>query len=261
MTDPASIPLSGPFRMTDALRRTFGVVFSAPLLLFGIAFLIQIPSTLLTIGWGFWLAPNPELASEVQATYSCVEVPVGLATALVSQAAMVMLVFARLRGDVASAWESLRVGLSRLLPLLGLTLLVSLGTSLGMLLCFVPGVIVYTCTFVAVPALLVEETAVSDAWQRSFDLTRGYRWEVFGVVFVLFVIGFVVGALSVFLWPAMFEDPGNVSGALRATSVSVTVLSNLVSTVLAAVAAAVVYHDLRLTKEGLGEEELLAVFA
>lgn len=264
MTDLASTPLSGPFRMTDALRRTFAVVFAEPWALFGLVFLIQLPSIVLTVGYTLTLRESVLNPEEMQAGfgYSCGQPLVSLVARFLAQAAVILIVFAQLRGNQASAWDSLRTGLARFLPLFGLSLLVALAVGVGIMLCLVPGLIVYTCTFVAVPVLLVEHAGVRRSWRRSFDLTEGYRWEVFGVVFVTWLIGFVFASLGgAVMMPALLSDPEGFITTFMVASMGLSIVAELVGTVLTAVAAAVVYHDLRMTKEGLEEDDLLAVFA
>lgn len=247
--------------MTEALRRTFAVVFSEPWALFGLVFIIQLPSIVLTLGGALNMVQGTVTPEDLDVGYTCVQSLVSLVVRFLAQAAVIVIVFARLRGEETSAWHSLRTGLARFVPLVFLSLLIALGVAVGALLCIVPGIIVFTCTFVAVPALLVEETGVAASWRRSFDLTEGYRWEVFGVVFVTWLIGFAIGGLgTVVLLPGLMDDPESFATTYVAASTGLTTVAELVGTVLGSVAAAVVYHDLRLTKEGLDEEELLAVF-
>ena len=69
----------------------------------------------------------------------------------------------------------------------GLGLLTGLAIIVGMIVLIVPGVILSIWWAVALPALMREDLGVSEAMERSKDLTEGNRWRVFGLILVLFM--------------------------------------------------------------------------
>jgi hypothetical protein len=85
---------------------------------------------------------------------------------------------------------------------------------------------------------------------RSADLTTGHRWPILAVGVAWWIVVFVV---SLSIRAAMPSDP-----ALP------TQLLNWVWQVLAgsftAVYAAILYHDLRAVREGIGIDEIASVF-
>src|SRR5262249_43175436 len=87
----------------------------------------------------------------------------------------------------ANLAESLKVGLRRFLPLMGLGFLEGLLTVLGFILLIIPGLILNTMWFVTVAACVVERTGAWTSMERSRELTEGYRWKVFGFVLLLFL--------------------------------------------------------------------------
>lgn len=252
---------TGPFRMTDALRRTFAIAFGEIGVLLPLVFLVLLPQFLLTALWIASVWDQPAAVMDPQWTVTLVQAPLSVVLKQLAVAAVIPLVFARLRRERrASPGQAVRRAARRLLPLLGLAILVGLAVFTGLLLCFVPGIIVYCALFVATPALMVEDVGVFDAWQRSLRLTEGYRWEIFGVVFVIWAIGAVLSAFSMAALPFLLADPEGFMPRYLAITGVLGVLVGLVSTLLTAVAATVVYHDLRQAREGLGEDDLLAVF-
>ena len=175
----------------------------------------------------------------------------GLLLTPIATAALVYGVFRSMRGQLVTTSECIRVGVSRWLPVVLLSLLMAIASFIGYLLCVVPGVILACGLFVAVPALMVEELQPIDAMQRSWSLTEGYKLALFGVVLVLGAIGLGVGMVQMFNLSWMGE----------------TVLAQLVQhlfavpmTTLQAIAAGIAYYQIRLFREGLDEEELAAVF-
>ena len=113
----------------------------------------------------------------------------------------------------------------------------------------IPGLMLYSALWVAVPAAVVERTGVVASMSRSATLTRGYRWRVFGIVLLLGLLNMTAG------WIATLPfDLGGTAHSVAEFAVAA------VFTAWSAVAAAVAYHDLRLEKEGIGVNEIAAVF-
>jgi hypothetical protein len=87
--------------------------------------------------------------------------------------------FQDMRGRPVRLADSLNVALARFLPLIGLALLFGFLVTLGLVLLIVPGLIVYTMWFVAVPACVVERCGPRASLRRSQELTKGHRWKLF----------------------------------------------------------------------------------
>lgn len=174
-------------------------------------------------------------------------------------------VLEQLRGAPAGLGASLAVGARRLLPCLGAGLLtvmlitapVVVGVLLddggsGALLMLPLAIfsIWLACVlYVVVPVTVIERQGVFAALGRSAELTRGARGSIFGVSLLIGLLGysgdFVTRVAELQLHAALWVSIGTsiVIGALQA------------------VTSAVVYHDLRTSKEGVGIEELVSVFA
>ena len=116
------------------------------------------------------------------------------------------------------------------------------------ILLIVPAFIVATMLWVAVPAAVVERPGVFRSLSRSAFLTKGHRWQIFGVILLIGIGGLAIG---------YFVERVFGLGALGA------ILSWAVSAVVSAFAASVTavgYSALRLAKEGVGIEEIAGVF-
>jgi hypothetical protein len=85
---------------------------------------------------------------------------------------------------------------------------------------------------------------------RSAELTKGYRWKVFGVIVLMVLIEAVVGGVI----GLAFRGLGGISGSLVST------VWNALTMAFDGVVCAVVYHDLRVVKEGVDIEQIAAVF-
>jgi hypothetical protein len=159
--------------------------------------------------------------------------------------------FQFLRGHAVSIGECLSRGLSLILPVIGVALLTGLLVGIGTVLFIIPGIIVAVMLWVAIPVAVVERPGVIDSLKRSADLTKGYRWTIFGIVIVIDIILAVIGAIL---------------GAVLVTAAGFTGLSialwvlNAVFGAFYATAVAVGYYFLRATKEGVDIGDIAKVF-
>lgn len=175
---------------------------------------------------------------------------------LLAPAAIVYAVFQSLRGRDPSIANSLVVAVSRLLPVLGVTILTTVAIGLGFLLFIIPGLVIIAVLYVAVPPVVVEKAGVGEAIGRSTQLTKGRRLPIFGI-FVVWYILYVVSKQVVLI---IF---GAIIGLGDQTLLVFFVVQQVLEvalTALSSVLVSTVYHDLRVEKEGMDTEALAAVF-
>lgn len=95
-------------------------------------------------------------------------------------------------GRRATLAECVRAGLSVLVPLVLLSVLISLAITLGYVLLLVPGLALGALWSVAVPALVEERNGVLASLRRSRILTQGAWSRIFGLMLVLLAISILV---------------------------------------------------------------------
>ena len=154
-----------------------------------------------------------------------------------------------LRGTPARISESLSWALGVLFPVIGITIIATIGTVLGTILLFIPGLMLMTMWWVAVPAAVVERTGIIESLRRSVELTRGYRWKVFGVIIFIYIGQFALDRLT-----------NVVLSAAPIFNLVVNFLIMAAITAYFAVVTAVCYHDLRVLKDGIGIHDIAKVF-
>jgi hypothetical protein len=124
-------------------------------------------------------------------------------------------------------------------PVLGKLILVGIvvgvAVVIGFILIIVPGLILLTIWSVSAPVVVLERPRGLRALGRSRELVRGNGWRVFGVVFVFFLLIIVVGMALELLADALGTGAGIV----------VTVVIGVLTAPLSALAAAVLYFELR----------------
>lgn len=156
-----------------------------------------------------------------------------------------------LRGRRAGMAACIGRGLAVMVPVLGVAFVTGLLIGLASMALIVPGLIVATMLWVAIPAAVMERRGLS-ALSRSLSLTRGYRWKVFGLIVLLSIV-LVTPILGVYIVAEEFQD--NVmplNGILMALIALYYAATATISTVG--------YHELRLIKEGASVDEIAAVF-
>ena len=169
-----------------------------------------------------------------------------LATSVVLFAA-----FQDMRGQPVRLGASLGVGLSRFLPVVGASLLMGIAVGLASLLLVIPGLIVFTMFYVGLPACVVEGLGPAACLSRSSELTKGFRWKIFGLALLLTLMAGVSGGLLSFILVRLGSAPAYV--------ISIFVLQAFWRAVQS-VCAVVAYHELRVAKEGIDIHRIASVF-
>jgi hypothetical protein len=123
-------------------------------------------------------------------------------------------------------------------PVLGQLILVgfvaSVAIVVGLFALIVPGLILVTIWSVFVPVIVLERPPGLGSLGRSRELVRGNGWQVFGVLFVLFVlVGLVSGVID-----------GAAATAGTGVGIVVRVIVGVLTAPLTALAAAVLYFQL-----------------
>ncbi len=153
-----------------------------------------------------------------------------------------------------------RQALARATPLLGrlvlCSILFTMAVMIGLVLFFFPGVIAGVGLVLAFPSLVLEDLTPSAALGRSWELTRGFRWRMFGLLVTLLVLLYIpITALSGVA--SMMVARASASGG---TSTLVAVLLGAVIQLLLYplfyCVLTVAYYDLRVRKEGFDLEVL-----
>lgn len=163
------------------------------------------------------------------------------------------------RGAPPSIGECFSAGLNKFLPGLGLLILWFLGVGFGWMLFIVPGLMLMAAWSASLPALVAENSGVTESFGRSRALTKGYRWAIFGTLLVALLV--IYAPVLVFGGAVMASSNGLLTG--QAPSVLfmlvMAVYGWLVSMFINALITSI-YLDCRLAKEGGTSGQLTDVF-
>lgn len=169
--------------------------------------------------------------------------------------------FQAMRGRAVVIGDAIRRGLSRFWPIVGLAILEWLGIMVGFMLFIVPGVMLFIRWSAAMPACVVEGLGPLASMKRSAQLTKGHRWKIFGI-FVLISIGAAI--LFGIIASIVYGLVGTFSVAGLSRGLGLGALLWLVVTAIYSaynnIVSVMIYHDLRVAKEGVDTEQIASVF-
>lgn len=168
-----------------------------------------------------------------------------------AQSAMMYGVANQMSGRPTDLGESLRRGVSSILPVIGTAIVVMLAIMGGFILCVVPGIIAMVMLYVAIPVAVIENRGIGDNLRRSSELTEGYRVSIF---LAAIVIGIVVGIMQTIVQQAAMAT-GNAYAIVIAT-----VLVSVITMPVQATMSAVTYMLLRQNKDKINVSEIADVF-
>lgn len=261
------------FDMGRVINRTFGAIKNKPVI-FVVTSLIVIGIPMFFIGLlpifmglGSGIEGNPD-AIENMLTGSIIASAVTavflLVASIVMQGALIFAAVRDFNGEDATLGEAMRIGLRYFFPLLGLGLLVGLGILAGFMLLIIPGVFVALGWSIAAPVMIVEKIGITDSIGRSWELTKGYkRWILLLCIILMLislVIGVVLGAFTLIAGdPATVMLEGGSNSYFVINSIF-SALAQAITTMISTAGVAAIYYEIRQLKEGIGAENLAAVF-
>jgi len=152
--------------------------------------------------------------------------------------------YAQLRAQPASLGSILDQALERILPLLFIGLAFGVMVGLASLALLIPGIYVAAVFFVVMPVAVVEKINIQEAFARSAELTKGFRWRLAGLVLLIVLLAILWRAVSSLAFDVLLIDIDAVFWSAMAGGY---VLQAIV-TAYFAVFVTVAYHELRQAK-------------
>jgi len=169
--------------------------------------------------------------------------------------------------DRVSVPESLGRSFSRLPTLLGLGFVIVLAVialtfaagfammilrAIGVLVFLVTFVIFFGAWYVSTQACIVENAGPVGSLGRSWDLTKGHRLQITGMLLLVFILVLIATAIAQFI--------ANRILGIGLLSALFNMLVNVIPIAFGNVMATVTYYRLRVVKEGLAATSLADIF-
>jgi uncharacterized BrkB/YihY/UPF0761 family membrane protein len=126
---------------------------------------------------------------------------------------------------------------------------------------FIPGIVLAVGLALAIPTVVLEPRSPSAALSRSWELTRGSRWRIFGLGLTLLVLLYIpVVAVTGLVAVILPQAAGERFGPASLSTISAIAIGGVVQMFIYPLfycVLTVTYYDLRVRKEGF-DLELLA---
>ena len=258
MSAPSYTPQLRPLsvgEMLDAGFRLFRARFGTLILC---VLVPVVPLTILATGVQASVDPNAFDIDSTETADSGTALAGTLVAALIQFAAAALGIAACFKaisaaylGEHAGVSESLRYALGRLVQLLIAYFLVVIIVLLGLLALIIPSIWLAVKLSMVFPAVVFERTGPFAGIGRSWSLTGGNWWRVFGTLLIVFLITFVLQLVLGGVAGGLLAAADNVSSL---TAAIVLTLVNLLALALTyplwASVTSVVYYDLRVRNEG-----------
>lgn len=252
------------FSIGRILSRAFGVMGSNPLVVFGVAFALgAIPRMFFNLVFGL---NNRNVAMGQTPGLLVAQGLFAILIMIVLQSIVVGCItrgaVAYSQGRRASLGECLSVAISRVFPVIAVSILFGLGVALGSILLLVPGVILAIMWSVVVPVTVEEHTGIFGAFARSRQLTSGARWNIFGLflllLLIMIAIGIAAGIVSLIVIGTSYQNQA-VEWSPAALMLNV-IFSTIISAIWSVLQTSL-FVELREWKDGPIEAKLGEIFA
>jgi len=240
----ASTNVGGDLRVGNVFGRAFEICGANALLFGAVMLVVSLPNVIFTLKMP---TLEPSLAGGLLFVFGIV---LGLFLSTLGEAVILFGAFQYLLGQPVVWGEVLQRSLARFFPIVGFAILYSIALFFGFVLLVVPGVILLVMWTVALPACVVEGLGPVECMRRSAELTKGYRWKIFGIMILLWIISVL------FNW--IFDSIASQGGVVAKTVI--TLIWTAAWSAYWNCVLVMIYHDLRVVKEGTDTAQIASIF-
>jgi hypothetical protein len=132
--------------------------------------------------------------------------------------------------------------------------------AVGLVCMIVPGIVVWCALMVVIPALVEERGGVMASIDRSWNLTRGSRLQIFALGAMFWIFSLIVFAIAGLVTGASLLDSTADRLVHPLLAATIEAIASSLTEAIVAVLTAALYFELREVKEGPGANALTEVF-
>jgi len=236
----------------ETIGKGFNLYFNNFIQIFLISLLCRAP-LILVMRYFNWLNPD-QLAKSFNFARFGVVMPTSLITQSILSAWIIYLVSKKFLEDSSIFSDQKAISfLPKLFPIIGLSIVVGLLTILGALALIIPGIIIALGYSVATNVLVIEGKTIGKSMKRSWELTKGDKGRIFGLLFVTCIIVICIRTPLSFVLRFLLKD----KELLTYLSMILSALTGPIQSCI----LVVIYFNLRIKKEGFNIEHLAEQFS
>lgn len=245
---------------SEIIGKSFNLFSNNFVTLFLICFITQLPATGLSI-WIFTsgVIDFADITSRDSMIVLFVNIIVAGIFQLIATGVIIRFIANKYLGRHVDLMKLIRSSVGYVGSLFALSIILIVLQAVGFMIFVFPGFIIAIGVSCAVPILVIEKSAVFTAVTRSWELTRGYKLIMGGILAVMYgiVIGISFSTQGIFEAFAKAVSPDN---HLLIESVISSIISDAVSPIISC-AIVLIYFNLRIQKEGFDVEHLAQRFS
>lgn len=244
MSSNTNVP-SAALSVDSVIKRAWAMFMKSPGIYLGICFIFGLVNVLITVLLNLASSAAGSLLGNITS----------MVISLLGGGAVVYVAFQDLRGVRVGIKEALVYVSGCFLPLFLVALLSGIGISIGLLLLIVPGLFLICVWIVALPACVGEKLGAVDCLRRSWELTKGYRLTIFGIIGVIIVVFILLGAIVTFFAYALIAITDSFLLTVIIAGLPFIAIALVLNAMLSLISV-ILYTDLRGAKEGISKESL-----
>lgn len=259
MTDQTMTQPKAALGVGSIISESFSILFGnfiKVVLLGFVPYLIGFVISGFLVGFGVALGiDEPDFSGAGSAVTNVVSMLINMTVYSVITALLVQLAYDAKLSRPVRIGRYFGPALSAVVPLVVLSIVVSILAGIGIVLLIVPGLWIYAVFSVMAPAIVIERAGFGGLG-RSRSLTKEYRWPILGALLLALVCFIIINLAALFLVTivAAAGSVGMLVAVLLFTAMS-TVGAGFLS-----ILVALIYARLREIKEGISVDQIASVF-
>lgn len=260
MSEEQAIDPVGSLGVLDILSKTFKIFIKQIVLFVGLALVVGVGLNLmnyLIFGSALFIEPENMFSSAAGIAAFLSTMVISMIVSTILMAMITLAAYDIHQGRAMRIGAYISVAVRNFIPIIVLTILMSIGVGIASLLLVIPGLYLYAMWLVVVPAIVIDQAGFGGL-KRSQELTKGFRWSILGLLIlgliIIILISAVVGGVLGYGFYSMFEGPSGPAVLIFQSIV------NSIGYAFFAVLVVMLFARLKELKEGVGMDELVEVF-
>ncbi len=135
-------------------------------------------------------------------------------------------------------------GIQTVIPVILIYVITAILVGIGLVLLIIPGLIAMAGLYLAVPAKLAENISFYSSIPRSWQLTKGCRLSIWGMLLVFLVLGLIISFVLMGVLLTQIGDGDGLKAVISPFYLTINSVINGLFTIFYMIATGVAYHQI-----------------